>query len=210
MPYPFRDSKPGLFPAEFYIPRANGQEFQVLIVKDGTRGVYLDYERGSERMVVPAPQIARSLVEDYVVSQPLQDQDAGPGFFWAGGIFDKTGVTTKLGKELKAAWESQLRWFNRLVRAADDLWIANHHYAQLGDLDRTACRELGLKRDWLSDDPAFIYKCPVCTTLISRDAIVCFACHVILKPEEMTKFQFLGGPGSIVGIPTPVQSVNTK
>lgn len=204
MPYPFKDSKPGLMPAEFSIKRAHGEEFEFIVVKDGVRSVYLDYERGSEQMVVPANEIAKSLVDDYVISQPLQDPEKGPGIFWAKGSYDRTGIVTKLTKELKAAWESQRRWFSALVRGADDLWTANHRYAQIGDLERTACRELGLKRDWLSDDPAFIYKCPVCTTLISKDAIVCFACHVILKPEEISKHQFLGNP------PGLVQTVNTK
>lgn len=191
-------------PAEFKIGRAHNQEFEFLVVKDGVRSVYLDYERGSEQMVVPAPEIAKSLVDDYVISQPLQDPEKGPGIFWVKGSYDRVAISTKFVKELKFAWESQKRWFSALVREADDLWIANHRYAQIGDLERTACRELGLKRDWLSDDPAFIYKCPVCTTLISKDAIVCFACHVVLKQEELSKFQFLGGA------PGPVQAVNTK
>ena len=197
------DTKPGLYPAQYMIPRAKGEEFKFIIVKDGQRGVYLDFERGSELMVVPADTIARSLVDDYVISQPMQDQEAGPGMFWVKNSQTRETLEKSFKDKLLATWTYQRNWFSRLVRGADDLWIANHKFSQIGDLERIACRELGLKRDWLSDDPNFIRKCPVCTTLISTEAIACFACHVILDPKRLSEFQFLGG-----AMPVPVQALN--
>ena len=109
----------------------------------------------------------------------------------------------KFPNEVSKAAITQREWWKRLVRLADDTWQHSHIVAQISDLDRTACRQLGLKRDWLDDSPDSITKCPVCTTLVSSIAVVCYACHVVLKPEEYQKFQFTGGAN-------PVQAVNTK
>ena len=167
-------------------------------MKDGTRGIYLDHDRGSESVVVTADVIAKSLAEDYIKSQPAQGPDAGPGIFWMKIAITLLELREKFPNKLKNAAKLQHAWFSRLVRLADDLWTANHRYAQISDLDRTACRELGLKRDWLDDSPDKITKCPACVTLVSTDAIVCFACHAVLNAEKYSKLQFAG----------PVQALN--
>lgn len=193
--------KPGLFPAEYLIPAADDKKLGILTVNDGTRGIYLDQERGTENVNVDGRQIARSIVEDFVIGQPAQDQTSGPGLFHVEGVHDSDGVRTKFHEKIVTAEGTQREWWRRLVRLADDAWQHSHIIAQIGDLERYACRQLGLKRDWLDDNPDSILKCPVCTTLISTSAIVCFACKVILKSEEYGKFQFAGGS---------VQALNTK
>lgn len=203
LPYPvLSETKPGLFPASYTIPAADEQiGLATLIVSDGQRGVYLDQDRGSESIIVSGTVIARSLVEDYVISQPEQDQTAGPGVFWLQDALTAEQVKKNFASEVSKAAKAQHDWWRRLVRMADDTWQRTRVMAQIGDLDRTACRQLGLKRDWLDDSPDAILKCPVCTTLISKTAIICFACHVVLQPEEYKKFQFAG---------VPVQPLNAK
>jgi len=195
------ENKPGMFPADYTVPAAKDGILGTLIVSDGQRGVYLDQERGSELMVVSGESIAKSVVEDYVLSQPGQDQEAGPGMFWVKEALSEEQIRQKFAPLIAKAAEMQKVWWKRLVRLADDTWQTSHVIAQIGDLDRTACRELGLKRDWLDDSPDTIIRCPVCTTLISKTAIVCFACHVILDKEGYKKFEFAGNP---------VQAVNAK
>lgn len=202
------ENKPGLFPGEYTVPAAKGDELGILIVVDGQRGVYLDHDRGSELMVVAGEKIAKSVVEDYVLSQPGQDQEAGPGMFWVMEAFTESQIKQRFPEKILGAAKMQKEWWKRLVRLADDVWQTSHIIAQIGDLDRVACRELGLKRDWLDDSPDTIIRCPVCTTLISKSAIVCFACHVVLNAEEYKKFSFAGTVGGTAG--NPVQPVNTK
>jgi len=204
LPYPIlREHKPHLTPAEYNISAAPENGMSILVVEDGTRGVYLDEDRGTENVVVSGEVIARSLVEDYIQSQPGQDQEAGPGLFYVKGALREKEIIERFPNKVQNAKKSQKDWWRRLVRFADDLWTRNHQMREIGDLERTAGRALGLKRDWLDDNPDTMMKCPVCTTLISNYAIVCFACHVILKPEEYKKFQFAGGAN-------PVQALNAK
>jgi hypothetical protein len=190
-----------MFPSEFIIPAATEKKPGILVVSDGQRGVYLDQDRGTEMVTVPAKTVAASLVADYILSQPGQDQEAGPGVFFVDGVFTSEQVKERFPVEVAKASKVQWDWWKRLVRLADDTWQTSHIIAQIGDLDRTACRMLGLKRAWLDDSPDSMTKCPVCTTLISTSAIVCFACHVILKPEEYKQYQFAG---------SPVQPLNAK
>lgn len=193
--------KPGLFPSEYIVPPAKEGKLGILAVLDGQRTVYLDQDRGSESVVVSGTDIANSIVNDYIFSQPGQDQNSGPGMFWVRDVLGEEAIRRVHASEIEKATTMQREWWRRLVRLADDAWQVDHKLAQIGDLDRIACRELGLKRDWLDDNPDMMTKCPVCTTLISTSAIVCFACHVVLKPEEYKKFQFAGGP---------VQPLNAK
>lgn len=193
--------KPGLFPSEYTIPAMNGEKLGLLVVNDGRRGVYIDQDRGTEIMFVDAKEIAEALVNDYTRSQPAQDQEAGPGMFYVMGVFNSSSIREKFPKELEIAQAKQLSWWKRLVRMADDTWQSSRIIAQISDLERHACRQLALKRDWLDDAPDSMTKCPVCTTLVSVHSIICFACHVILKPEEYKKYQFAGGP---------VQALNIK
>ena len=200
VPFSIPCRKSGLLPFEYLIPEYKGGPCAVLIVENGSRSIYLDHDRGSEGVIVHSEEIANALVADYSVSQPGQDDDGGPGLFWVKKAHTAKEVGEKFPQRIKNALEMQKRWWGTLVRLADDTWTAGHKFSQIGDLDRTACRELGLKRDWLDDSPDKITKCLACTTLISTEAVVCFACHAVLKQEEYKKIQFTGDP---------VQAVNS-
>lgn len=199
LPFQLKESKPGLSPSEYIIPAAGEKGYSFLEVKDGKRTVFLDADRGSEFMLVPSEEIARSLVYDYVISQPAQDVDCGPGLFYltGEGLVEKHPQFESRKEETEAY---QARWFRNLIRLADDLWMRNHQHREISDLERIAARQLGLKRDWLDDSPDTITKCPYCTTLISTHAIVCFACHLPIKVEEYKKVLQTAG----------VQAVNSK
>ncbi len=201
IPFPVKADKPGLQPAEYIVPAAVRGGPAVLVVKDGSRGIYLDHDRGSETVMVNAEKIARSIVNDYIISQPASDSSAGPGIFWVKEERTVGQVREKFPQKLETARKKQNNWWVNLVRLADDLWTANRKMAQISDLDREACRQLALKRDWLDDSPDSIMKCPACTVLISVDSVLCFACHAIIDEERIKDIKFAGGP---------VQALNTK
>ncbi len=188
------EEKPGLSPGRYLIPQFKDGKLGLLVVRDAQRSVFIDGDRGSMYMSESGENVARSLVDDYSISQPAQGPDAGPGLFWVKGAYtDEKTVRTLFATELEVAREKQRKWFISLVNMADDSYNRNKQLRLISDLARLACRELNLKRDWVADSPDVMTKCPVCTTIISTFAAVCFACHAILKPEEIKKYQFLGG-----------------
>ena len=201
-----QEVKPGLNPSHWDMPcKGDLNNPAVLVVNDAQRYIYVDHNRGSIAQIEPAENIARALVYDYAVGQPAQDADAGPGLFYVQGSWTGEEIKMKFSSELNEANEKQTIWWKRLVTLADDLYNRHKQLRLLSDLERTAARQLGLKREWLSDAPDSVSPCPVCTTVISAKAIVCFACHVVIKPEELKKFNFLGGAPA-----APVQAVNTS
>lgn len=193
-PFSIRETKPGLFPPEYYIPAAKDRtKPSLLVVKDGERSVFLDAERGSQKIIVESLTIARSIVYDFQEAQPGSEQNvAGPAIFFVPGKVALENLVKDCATQIEVALKEQQTWYKRLVRLADDTWTAAHKHSQISDLERMACRQLALKREWLDDSPDSIVGCPVCTTVISTAAIVCFACKAILKPEEYKKFQFAG------------------
>ncbi len=200
------EEKPGLTPSLYKLPSSKDGKLGLLTIDEAKRAVFIDGDRGSMYMHCPAEDIAKSLVFDYSIAQPAQDSEAGPGLFYVNGEFtDEKIVREKYKAEVIEAENRQKRWFIRLVQLADDTFARTKRLSLISDLDRTACRFLGLKREWLSDDPTMMFNCPVCVTVVSNLAAVCFACHAILKPEEIKKYQFLGG-----AVAPPVQAVNTS
>jgi hypothetical protein len=201
--------KPGLFPSEYTIPAAYKDAPGIAVINNGQRGVYLDSERGTELVIVPGEVIARSIVDDYIISQPGQDQTCGPGLFFVEGAHKVEEILKGFKDQVEAAATRQKNWWKILVRLADDTWQQSHIIAQIGDLDRMACRQLGLTRDWLDDSPDTIFNCPLCNTVLSTTSAICYACKVILKPEVVQKYQFIND-GPLMARNNPVQTLNAK
>src|SRR5512134_1853178 len=69
--------KPGLVPSEYIVPATENGKLGILIVDDCRAGIYIDQDRGVKETFVSGVTVARSIVEDYIISQPGQDQTAG-------------------------------------------------------------------------------------------------------------------------------------
>jgi len=187
--------KPGLVPAYFSIPSAE-KEIVLFPVADGARGQYLvDQDKWIE-LVVSAETIAKSLVFDYIMEQIcIVPNEAEPAIFWVPGNFtDVAKFSKEFAGNIELAKKRQREWFLRLVQVADDDFKRTGQSRSVTDLQRYAARELGLTREWITNDPGMITRCKSCYSLVSTEAAICFACHAILNRAKYDTFEFAGGP----------------
>lgn len=192
LPFPIREpSKPGLCPGTFPIDASDGIKPAIFVVEDAVRAQY-DENFKIIDMPVPASVVANSIIVDYILGQLQTDPDKGPGIFWVEGQFSADEILKRFPAKVKETQDKQTKWFQALVKSADDTWQQHHQHRFIADLQRTAARVLNYKREWLDDASDRSVKCPACMTIISRDASICFACKAIVNVEKAKQFQFAG------------------
>lgn len=192
LPYDLIESKPGLNPNEFTVHKAEPGKFSLTVIPDNVYYLInpdpLSDAKDVRHIKVPVPamELAQSIINDYVnallaVSQP----DAVPGIFVVSGSYsDKKEVGIKFMKEIMVYRQAQNSWFTNLVNIAEDTWSKTHSPVGISDLQRSACRMLELKRDWLNPLPSEqIEKCPICISPINPGALKCLACGHILDKK---------------------------
>lgn len=195
LPYEILESKPGLIPGQFKIPKADVNDFAILVIGDSFHYVYLDGDRGSIPATDPALKVAQSLVYDYVSSQLLREDGAEPGLFCVPGKLTKDEVKRQYGEILVEAKARQRRWYERLVSLADDDWAMNRRRKGISDLSRHAATALLLQREWLQiaeeERPVQVaaVECPACFSPVRPEAMICAGCKTVLKPKEYAEFQ---------------------
>lgn len=95
----------------------------------------------------------------------------------------------------------QRKWFLALVRMADDDWQQYQRHNMISDIQRTAARELGLKRDWLMtiEDESTIASCPFCgSNLMNPTAPICPVCGKVHNPAKMKELESKFNPNPTV------------
>lgn len=195
LPYEIIERKPGLIPGQFKIPKAEINDFEILVILDSFHYIYLDSDRGSIPSIDPALKVAQSLVYDYVSSQLLREEGAEPGLFCVPGKLTKNEVKMQYAELLKEAKSRQHNWYKKLVALADDDWAINRKRKGISDLSRHAARALLLEREWLNvvedDKPIQVaaIECPACFSAVRAEAMICAACKTILKPKEWAALQ---------------------
>ena len=184
--------KPGLVPAYFDIPSAE-KELVLFHVPEGFRGQYLVDQDKWMSLPVPSETIAKSLVFDYIMEQICVIPGiAEPAIFWVPGDYSEVAdFKKKFAPQLVEAKQHQREWFLRLVQVADDDFKRTGQSRSVTDLQRYAARELGLTREWISNDPGMITRCKSCYSLVSTEAAVCFACKAILNPAKYAEFKYV-------------------
>jgi hypothetical protein len=215
LPMKLYESKPGVLSASLpaRIPKADFEKREVIsyYVADGVRFQYVPgYEdekdpRSTVTHNVPALQIATAICDDYISSKmgftTAEDGDDFrpiPGLMPLDGVFTPEEIKTKHADKLKTLFDQQIKWFDILVRLADEDWQRFRSHKMITDEQRIAAKCLKIERDWSIDaSKAGFVKCPVCRQSIDSEAIVCSYCNVIIKPETYKKFQFTNSPKSI-------------
>lgn len=184
VPYEVRDEKPGMVPYSYIVPPSNGILPALLVIKDAHSPLFRSSELPNFDMIIPGEEVARSLVNDYIRAQLVYSEDAHPALFWVLGE-EKDGniVITKYNTRLEESRKIQNNWFKRLIELADDDWHKNHQHKSITDIQRFACRSLGQteEKEWYtSPEPVQMIKCPACTTMIEKAAVVCKNCKHVL------------------------------
>lgn len=186
---------PGMMCAFYRIPPAEGNTPNLLIVED-SHYHKPDIDGNQDAVHVASAQIANSVVEMHIRSQlGYKPEFAYPALF---AIPNREVTAAEVFKDylnqVKKAQEAQKQWFIELVRMADDDWTLAHRHQMVSDIQRTAARELGLRREWLDAVPGIdVAACNFCGSgLLNPDAPICPTCRNIHNPEkyaELMKMQ---------------------
>lgn len=210
VPFAIEENKPGLYPGYFTIPAAQKDDIEVLVVDKAVSYLYLDHERGSAPIHHPGEEVAAALCRDYINGNlRIVSEEAEPGIFFVTEALTrlkdepesvylsrvKADIKKKYATRIQEALRRQKNWFIQLVEFADDEWNKFHNHKMISDLQRYACDYLGLTREWnVKGESLGNVFCPACQSTISKDAIVCPQCRVVVKPEEYKakKFETVG------------------
>ena len=199
VPFEIIENKPGIYPGTFTVPASKDEVPQVLNVGESIYFVETS-EPGRSITVRCSPnEVARSIVEDYLSSNLAYSSElqAAPGVFWVMGKFSQTEILTKFSKEIETAKKWQLNWFRRLVEMADDDWEKTRQHRTISDMQRFACKAMGLNRPWIiaqqetyGQTIAQYSKCPACQSNVLKEAIVCSSCRCILNIDKYKSMKF--------------------
>lgn len=197
VPFPISEMKPGIYPGNFDIPASKNFEPEVLVIGDSKYHVSIDENRSITVKCVAA-DVAKSIVEDYIVSNLGFSLENGcwPGLTYELGTFTKSEVKSKFAQKLEALKKNQLNWFKKLVEMADDDWEKTHQHKCISDMQRHAARALNLDRPWIINVTAdsltkeVLTKCGACRSIISSEAIVCPNCKCILDAVKYKALTF--------------------
>jgi hypothetical protein len=186
VPWTIKETKPGMIPSEYEIPKSDGKTPSVLVISDAVTNIYMGADQGTFPVPVPVDKLAESIVSDSVKAVLEVDDISKPGMFWVENEHTAKDIIEKFPKELDAAKQRQNRWFMKLIRLADDMWARTHQHRAISDMQRVAAAQLGLaSKEWaITPEPIQLVKCPACTTMIENTALVCKNCRAIINPEK--------------------------
>jgi len=196
VPFPINEFKPQMDPEYIHIPADPPDGFVVHHVKTSGFPYYVG-EGKNIRIPEPSEAFAESIVNDYKIAQIGLSEGAAPGIFYVEGQHTKESIKKDevILSLILAAKKQQIKWFENLVKLADDDWAKTRQHALISDLQRHAARTLNVERDWMfapSMDGANL-RCPACTSIVPNQAIVCPNCKCILDESKAKALAFAKG-----------------
>lgn len=189
LPYEYNPYLPGLCPSFFHIPKAEKDDFVVIPVSDCMEHVYLLDGKTIPRMI-SGIEVAGAIANDHIQASHGVMPGAFPGIKSLPGNHTKEQVKKMFAVELQQLNEAQKNWFAELVKLADDVWNDPHARGKqhsISDVQRHACRYLGLNREWLTSVVTNNVPCFACGFNIPDTALICMNCKTVLKPKEYEK-----------------------
>ena len=189
IPFEVNERKP-VYPGHFYIQGAKENDIEILVIENAKAFRYLDEFRGTDTINIDSEEIAKAVVEDYINSQLAVRSGEGliPGLFYIPGEHTKIEVKTKYKDIVSDYRVKQTKWFEVLVRMADDDWEKTRQHRVISGIQRYAARFLNLERPWLIEPK--MTKCIACKTTVEENAVICPICRVVLNQDEYKKLQF--------------------
>lgn len=175
-PYKPRDRETG-HNTRFFLPAAPRDGYTLLQIEEMDELQRLSSDFAPFNAQVSAGSIARDLMNEWGGNAP-GDEHGGPGIFICAG-------NEPTEEELKRARARQARWCQWLVNGAQGEWI-NGNRNNIKDLHRAAAVWLGMERfEWLKEpEQAKTKKCPLCSSQIDGDAMVCPVCRHIIDARR--------------------------
>jgi len=190
-PLPITETKPGIYPGRFHIP-ASQKEPSLLVVGQSVHYVYVGDDRPQLEIAIPAADMAKSIVDDFVNAQIAVTEYARPGVGWLRGEVTLSELKTKHVSFLSNLRQLHKAWYLELVKMADDDWQRYRKHVVISDLQRLAARDLGYTdREWTIDPEKLAsFSCPACGTSVIPGVAVCPSCRCIIDQEKYKKLTF--------------------
>jgi hypothetical protein len=186
-----REEIPGLNGGSYFIPPNEGEIPNLLIIKNSYYWKP-DLDGRQDQILVDSVQIASSIVTSHITSQLLYRADQHPAlFFIPNQELEVDDVLRNHKREINEANKKQKNWFRALVQLADDDWQQLRRHGMISDIQRTACKELGLKREWLDAVPIEDrINCPFCgSNLFDPLAPICPVCNKVHNPARLAEIE---------------------
>jgi hypothetical protein len=193
-PFPIEQiQKPGLMP-EFFAVNAGDLKKKVPGIthfNSVRRRQYINDDQGWSETLVPASQLCSAIIYDYFKSCIATEAEIGPGMFWVPNIVTLPVLTTdKQYKDtLDRSYNLQLKWFEHLVKLADDTWSVAKQHRSITTIQKYAAEFMNLDREWLiaQEIEKTMSRCPSCNTMVPVNGIKCASCGYILDLEKYAK-----------------------
>jgi hypothetical protein len=188
-PFETTEEKP-IARGRFIIPAAEKDGFVIVIINDSSYIQRLTATNMNIQVPVAAELIARSIVDDFVLTTIEATSEAHPGMMWVPGKLTKTEVVMHHTEALDALKVKQIRWFENLCRKADDDWSQYRHHGLISDHQKYAAKYLGHEAEWLVEynQNAGMMDCPACFSKIDARAIVCINCKAVLDRAKAISY----------------------
>lgn len=194
VPREIREFKPGLVEPHVIIPAAPMNDFVTRHIHDNAYPLYLDAERGSRLIPEPVGMFAEAIVRDFVIAQIEIELETNsiPGLFWVYNSIGREAIKKDHAALLAQNLANQTRWFQRLVRRADDDWNRFHMHSSIADIQRIAARSLNLEREWMYVTAEVgNERCPACSSILTvPPPVVCPTCQCILDKTKYSRLEF--------------------
>jgi len=180
-PLEIAEPKPGLYPGYFVIPAAPFGELSYLIVGDA---VYYQETKNDIPTAVKVPfhTVADSIVMDFIRSHIGRIVEvAEPGVFWVPGAYDsQEAIRRAYPDKIALAENRQKKWFEELVKIADDTYSRTRRHTSVSTLQRIAAQYLGVARPWVLRTNDSANTCPFCKAETPYGAVKCPNCREII------------------------------
>lgn len=139
-------------------------------------------------------EFAASIVNDFCNNVVFSSPEAKPGLFWVKGKKTAEQILSDHKLELEKAYRGQLAYYANLVRKADETFSKSKNPREISELQRFACRELKLNREWMlaTEHLHKVVDCPSCTEKVPANAAVCPKCKCIIDESKYKSLKFAG------------------
>jgi hypothetical protein len=185
-PFDINEIKPGVYPGHFHLePCLDVKKPSILHINDAISYLFDGLTGKSMPINQPVEVMAKSVVDDFRNSFLTIGPDSGPGIFWVEGHHSVADIVKLFSDDIRKAELRQYKWFEALVRLADDDFAKYGQHRAVSDLQRYAADYLHLDRVWKRKlEEQRMTNCPACRSTIPEDALVCASCRTIIRPQE--------------------------
>lgn len=177
-------------PGEFRIPSGSMENPGMLVVGASSWWNYRGDAMPTLEIPVSSVSVAESVIRDSCSMFLVDIGTTMPGLFFVPGTPSSLEIKTSYKSSMQKAYDGQIEWFKRLVRAADSLWArANGNPLSISDEMRLAARSLNMnEKPWLLDfNIVEKVPCVACGELKNPAYPVCPNCKAIDKTHQLAK-----------------------